>query len=1024
VADRSAQKRLSLYLREKYQGHSFKLVIGIGEQASILAEELRATLFPNGVLVFDVVDPADLRKWLNRKATRTGVIRSSRFVPTLQVALAQNPGTRHVVVVSGSSDIEKLELKRARSEFRSYESNLEFQYWEDLKFQDIGARLSKVDPNTVILLLDFLADAAGEQYVPAQILPAIARTANRPIYGTYASFVGNGIVGGRVVDLREVGRILGQYGLRILNGEKPQNIPVATGEFQRYIFDWRQLRHWGISHDKVPPESSVLYWESSLWELHRWKIVGLLAAVVIETLLIILLLRIHARRKQVEETLRQKKQELSEAQRIAQLGSWQWDADSDAFTCSSALYTLIGLDPTLPTFPFKAQSEFFSPESWLQLCQSAEKALQTGESYELELEGHGPYGAKVWVSARGEAVRDASGLIYKLRGTVQDITEHKKAEEMRFRHAAIVESSEDGIISKDPDGFILTWNLGAQRIFGFSGAEIIGRPITMLVPSHLREEEQTLSRRVRDGERIERFETDRVTKEGKVINISLTISAIRDSIGRIVGFSEIARNITERKRVEEELKKSEEKFSKAFRHSPLAITLTSAKTHRYIDVNDTYVRLTGFQREEVIGRSALDLDLWVNPADRESLVERLLSQGSIHDVEYRFCTKDKRTIVGLASAELVEIQGELYVLGVIADVTDRVQAEQALAESERRFRLMADSAPVLMWMAGVDKLCTDFNKEWLRFTGRTMEQELGEGWTENVHPEDRERCLQAYGFAFDAKRPFTVEYRLRRHDGRYRWIFDRGVPRFLENGNFAGYIGCCVDITEEKEAKSVRRELSGWLMHAQEEERARIARELHDDINQRLALLANGLQSLEQSSEDPSESGLTKQIGELWQLTSEIANDVQHLSHQLHPSKLHYLGLPAAIRDLCHEFSRLHKIEVECIVQEPRLKLDENVSLTLYRVIQESLRNVVKHSRARHVKVELNARPTVVHLRVSDDGIGFNADHEENNQGLGVVSMRERLRLTGGELSIWSRPSLGTQIEAIIPLAAERARTA
>jgi signal transduction histidine kinase len=153
----------------------------------------------------------------------------------------------------------------------------------------------------------------------------------------------------------------------------------------------------------------------------------------------------------------------------------------------------------------------------------------------------------------------------------------------------------------------------------------------------------------------------------------------------------------------------------------------------------------------------------------------------------------------------------------------------------------------------------------------------------------------------------------------------------------------------------------------------------------------------------------------MWRLTNEIATDIQHMSHQLHPSKLHYLGLAATVRDLCHEFSAQHKIEVECVVQDLPQDLEENAALNLFRTVQESLRNVVKHSHARHVKVELTCQSRVVQLRVSDDGVGFDPEDTQRNHGLGLVSMRERLRSVGGEFSIWSRPSLGTQVEGSIP---------
>jgi signal transduction histidine kinase len=211
-------------------------------------------------------------------------------------------------------------------------------------------------------------------------------------------------------------------------------------------------------------------------------------------------------------------------------------------------------------------------------------------------------------------------------------------------------------------------------------------------------------------------------------------------------------------------------------------------------------------------------------------------------------------------------------------------------------------------------------------------------------------------------------------------------------------------------------EFGGRLLRAGEEERARIARELHDDINQRLALLANGLQEVEQAA-SASKGPLHKHaLRELRQLTSEIATDIQHMSHQLHPSKLHYLGLAAAVRDLCHEFAQQHKIEVEFVVRDLPEHFEENVSLNLFRVVQESLRNAVKHSHAHHVNVELTCQASVVHLRVSDDGVGFNPEDSKIHHGLGLVSMRERLRSVGGEFSLWSRPSLGTQVEGTVPI--------
>ena len=179
-----------------------------------------------------------------------------------------------------------------------------------------------------------------------------------------------------------------------------------------------------------------------------------------------------------------------------------------------------------------------------------------------------------------------------------------------------------------------------------------------------------------------------------------------------------------------------------------------------------------------------------------------------------------------------------FIVALLVQGRRRRRAEVALRESEERFRLMADTAPVLIWRAGTDKLCDFFNRPWLEFTGRTFEGELGDAWVAGVHPEDLDRCLSIYTSSFDARRPFRVEYRLRRADGEYRWLLGSGVPRYGPDGSFAGYIGSCLDITDRRQAEDNLAEserqlqrLAGRLIASQEADRARIARDLHDDIN-------------------------------------------------------------------------------------------------------------------------------------------------------------------------------------------------
>lgn len=213
--------------------------------------------------------------------------------------------------------------------------------------------------------------------------------------------------------------------------------------------------------------------------------------------------------------------------------------------------------------------------------------------------------------------------------------------------------------------------------------------------------------------------------------------------------------------------------------------------------------------------------------------------GEAYTAEYSIVRPDGeiRIVVESGQPKYDSQRRPISMIGTLLDITEARRAEELLRESEERFRLMADVTLIMMWTAGVDKRCTDVSRGWLRFTGRPIERELGEGWTEGVHPEDLQKWMSTYGKAFRERRPFTMEYRLRRYDGEYHWISNAGSPRFLSDGTFAGYIGCCVDIHDRKEVELARLELAGRLMNAQELERARIARELHDGIGQQIAVL-------------------------------------------------------------------------------------------------------------------------------------------------------------------------------------------
>lgn len=359
---------------------------------------------------------------------------------------------------------------------------------------------------------------------------------------------------------------------------------------------------------------------------------------------------------------------------------------------------------------------------------------------------------------------------------------------------------------------------------------------------------------------------------------------------------------------------------------------------------------------------------------------------------------------------------QLQILGdIFYQAALRLRAEEAARESERRFTLVADSAPMLVWMAGTDKLCTYFNKGWLDFTGRTLQQEVGDGWCAGVHPEDLAFCMSVYNSAFDDRREFKLEYRLRRRDGEYRWIMDCGAPRYTPDGSFCGFIGSCIDITDLKRSQQELEELSGRLIHAQEEERRRVARELHDNFGQRLTVLSMELGQRMAAPQSPEE--ITTCLRDLSDKLKEISRAMNTTAHQLHSAHLEVLGLVSALQGLCEEFSRQYGIQTAFAHQAVPASLPPEVALCLFRIVQEGLQNVAKHSGAPSCEVTLEGSREGIHLAIKDPGIGFDTARLKLKPGLGFVSMRERLRMVGGEMTVQSSPSRGTEVSVHVPYA-------
>ena len=759
----------------------------------------------------------------------------------------------------------------------------------------------------------------------------------------------------------------------------------------------------------------------------------------------------------------------------------------------------------------------------------------------LQLSGLRKDGTEFPVEIRLSPIQTSEGIF--VTSAIRDITERKLAEESRLKLAAIVESSEDAIISKNLDGIITSWNAAAERIFGYTEAEAVGQPVTLLIPPELRDEEDEIVKRVKAGEHISHYEPYRVTKTGNKIDVSIAMSPIRDSTGRIVGFSKIIRDITSRKQAEDALRASEQRLRLAQQVAQIGtferdlrtdavicsteldliyglspgtfngtnreffinrihpddrahvieliegafqagqyttgewrivwpdgsihwiigrwqvFTNEAGRASRIVGVNvditqrkmadealrESEERLRMAQWAAHFGTFDLNLrtgvDLWqgemealfglsrgefggtlnafeelIHPDDRErirALTRTMIQTGQEAETEWRVIWPDG-SVHWIASRGRVitdESGQPTRMIGVNMDATERKRAEEALRTGEERFRLAAVAGRMFAyeWDVASDVIVRsgDFGHilgadEPIKTTGQQV--------LERIHPDDRQRVEAAVAALSPENPHLRITYRMRRRDGSLLWVERTSRAHFDGQRTMVRIIGMLADVTERKQAEIALSEMTRKLIDAQEQERARISRELHDDINQRIAMLSV---EAEQLREDPSE--IDSRVQQFRTQIREISNDVQALSHDLHSSKLEYLGAVAGIKSWCREFAERQKLEID-FRSDVSGPLPSELGVNLFRILQEGLHNAMKHSGVKRLEVRLGECHDEVYLIISDSGNGFDINTALQGKGLGLTSMRERVRLVNGTISIESKPMGGTTIHVRVPL--------
>ncbi len=595
-----AEDLIARLLSEKYAGRRIDVVMPCGEAAIRFVLRERATLFTGVPVVFCTADRETLRD-LDMPKDVTGVTMFMDWAGIVDLAVRLRPETRQIAFIGGGGPTSREWERQARLALSKYAGKLEVRYLTDLTMPDLLSAVRALPESTVGIFNAFNRDAAGRVFTTPEALALVSGAARFPIYSVAETLLGYGIVGGPMVDFEAQGIRAADLASRVLNGEHPGPADIYNENRNRFVFDARQLKRFGIDERRLPPGSIVRFGQSNLWEIYRWQIIGAIALFALQTFLIVALLLQRRQRKRAER-------QVDERLRFETLVS------------------------ELATAFINIRAE----EVDRQIQDALRRIVE-----ELGVDR----------ASLGEFTADGSMIRVTHTWVRPDVTS----------------------ISAFVETLGLPWITGRIRA---------GQVVALARPEELPEEASV----------------DRSTiRTLGVRSLALMPFVVDHAVAGVLAFS---------------LLRDERSWP-----------------------------------DELVQRLSLVADLF-------------------------------------------------------AIVLMRRRAQTALEESERRFRLMADAAPVMIWRAGSDGLCVDFNRAWLAFTGRSLEQERGDGWVEGVHPDDRELCKHDYREAVAMRRPFKIEYRLRRADGFYRSVLDNGVPLFGGDGaTFTGYIGSAIDITDIKAAQ-------------------------------------------------------------------------------------------------------------------------------------------------------------------------------------------------------------------------------
>jgi PAS domain S-box-containing protein len=757
-------------------------------------------------------------------------------------------------------------------------------------------------------------------------------------------------------------------------------------------------------------------------------------------------------RKRREAILRESEERFRLAAQAGRMFAYEWDAATDVIVRSPESTQILGIDEATQVTGQQILTKVHPDDR--EGLKAAVAALSPEKpdlliSYRMVR----PDNTVIWVERNSRAHFNEQGRLLRIVGMVADITERKQAEEALKRselnYRLFVAQSSEGIFCQElerpipvdlpedeqvqrilHESYMAECNEALARMYGMSAADFVGKRLTETLDAENPVNIELTRDYIRGGYRVVDRESHEVDPQGNLkVFLNSMIGIVEN--GMLLRTWGIQRDITDRRQAEQArahaeqaLRASEQRFRLATQAGKMYAYEWDVATDMVVR-SDEYVNVLGFDdqpkqltRQQLLARVHAD-----DRALFATSVDQLIPENPTTQIRYRVLRPDGSVVWLEKSARaFFDEQGRMVsVTGMVADITERKRAEEALRESEDKLRLLLDSTAEAIYGIDLKGRCTFCNPACLRAVGyERVDELLGKNMHHLIHharadgslfPVEECRIFRAFRTGEGVHVDDEVLWRA---DGTSFPAEYWSYPQRREQ-EVVGAVVAFIDITQRKLAEEAFASVNRRLIEAQEQERIRIARELHDDIGQRLALLAIELEQLHLSSADlPPE--VHSHTGGLLKRTIEIATDVQSLSHELHSSKLQHLGIAAAIRGFCKEFGERHNVEIDFQTHDLPSPLPPDASLCFFRVLQEALHNSAKHSGVRHFEVLLWGASGEIHLTVSDSGAGFDSEVTKEARGLGLISMEERLKALNGTFSIESQPKRGTTIHARVPL--------